>query len=119
MKNVVHGLIACSLTFILGCATSQPPASGDWNVQWNTPLGTLTSVLTLNPDGSGHMATQGMGDGPLSGITYDGNTVNFAVTVDAQGQSLPLDFNGTVNGDSIEGSFGSDFGDFALTGTRR
>lgn len=119
MKELIHGLIACSLTFILSCAASQPPAAGAWDVEWNTPMGTLTSVLTLYPDGSGRMATQGMGEGPLSGITFDGNTVDFEVTVDAQGQSLLLDFNGTVNGDSIEGSFDSDFGDFTVTGTRQ
>ncbi len=119
MKKLAQVLLVSSLTFIFGCAASQPPAAGAWDVEWNTPLGKLTSVLTLNSDGSGHMATQGMGDGPLSGIRFDGNTVNFEVTVDAQGQSLPLDFNGTVNGDSIEGSFGSDFGQFALTGTRK
>lgn len=119
MEKLVHGLIVCSLSFILGCAASQPPAAGAWEVEWNTPLGTLNSVLTLNPDGSGRMATQGLGEGPLSGITFDGNTVNFEVTVDTQGQSLLLDFDGTVNGDSIEGSFNSDFGDFAVTGTRQ
>jgi hypothetical protein len=120
MKKLAHALMVSSLTFILGCAASQPPAAGAWDVEWNTPLGALSSVLTLNPDGSGHMVTQGMGaGGPLWGITFEGNTVNFEVTVDAQGQPLLLDFNGTVNGDSLEGSFGSDFGQFAVTGTRK
>ena len=37
----------------------------------------------------------------------------------AQGQSLTLNFNGTVDGDALTGEFGSDFGAFGVTGTRQ
>jgi hypothetical protein len=85
----------------------------------NTPLGALPATLTLNEDGSGTMAADALGEAPIDGITYDGNMVIFTAEVDAQGQTLVLEFSGTVEGDSIEGEFDSDFGAFGVSGTRQ
>lgn len=119
MKKLVNGLLILSLAVLVGCAASVPPAVGVWDVEMNTPLGALPAVLTVNADGSGLMVAQGLGEAPISGITFDGNMMNFEAEVDAQGQTLVLEFNGTVDGDSVAGAFGSDFGDFAVTGTRQ
>jgi hypothetical protein len=43
----------------------------------------------------------------------------FSAEVDAQGQMLVLEFSGTVEGDSVNGEFGSDFGAFGVTGSRQ
>jgi hypothetical protein len=45
--------------------------------------------------------------------------VMFETEVDAQGQTLVLDFSGSVDGDSVTGEFDSDFGAFGVTGTRQ
>jgi hypothetical protein len=119
MKKLVSGLIALTLTVLVGCATSVPPAVGVWTVEMNTPLGALPATLTVNADGTGLMVADGLGEAPISGITFDGNSMNFEAEVDAQGQTLLLEFNGTVEGDTVAGAFGSDFGDFAVTGTRQ
>lgn len=119
MKKLVSGLLVLSLAVLVGCAASVPPAVGVWDVEMNTPLGALPAVLTINADGTGLMAAQGLGEAPIAGITFDGNTMNFEAEVDAQGQTLVLEFNGTIDGDSVAGAFGSDFGDFGVTGTRQ
>lgn len=119
MKKLTSGLMVLALALLVGCAASTPPAVGVWAVEMNTPLGALPATLTLNEDGSGSMAADGMGSAALSGIMYDGNSVMFEAEVDAQGQTLVLDFNGAVEGDSISGEFGSDFGAFGVTGTRQ
>jgi hypothetical protein len=119
MKKLTSGLIALTLTVLVGCAASVPPAVGVWVVEMNTPLGALAATLTVNADGSGMMVADGLGEAPITGITFDGNAMNFEAEVDAQGQTLVLEFNGTVEGDSVNGAFGSDFGDFAVTGTRQ
>ncbi len=119
MKKLVSGFFILSLAVLVGCAASVPPAVGVWDVEMNTPLGALPAVLTVNADGSGMMAAQGLGETAISGITFDGNTMNFEAEVDAQGQTLVLEFNGTIDGDSVAGAFGSDFGDFSVTGTRQ
>lgn len=119
MKKLVSGLIALTLTVLVGCTASVPPAVGVWDVEMTTPLGALEATLTVNADGSGMMASEALGEAPISGITFDGNAMNFEAEVDAQGQTLVLVFNGTIEGDAVNGAFGSDFGDFAVTGTRQ
>lgn len=119
MKKLTSGLMVLALATLVGCAASTPPAVGVWSIEMNTPLGAMPATLTMNEDGSGSMEAQGMGGAPLSGIMYDGNAVAFEAAVDAQGQSLVLEFSGTVEGDDLTGEFGSDFGAFGVTGTRQ
>jgi hypothetical protein len=119
MKKLVSGLLVLSLAILVGCAAGVPPGVGVWGVEMNTPLGATPATLTLNADGTGSMSIEGLGDNaPISGITYDGNSIAFEAEIDAQGQTLVLDFSGVVDGDSLEGEFGSDFGAFEVSGTR-
>ncbi len=117
MKKLLSGCAVVLLTLV-ACATPVPPAVGVWGVEMNTPLGALPATLTINEDGSGSMSADGLGEAPISGITFDGNTVVFEAEVDAQGTTLVLEFSGTVDGDSLEGEFGSDFGAFGVSGSR-
>ena len=119
MKKLVSGWLALSLLVLVGCAASTPPAVGVWGVEMNTPLGALPATLTINADGSGLMAAEGLGEAPISGITFDGISFAFQAEVDSQGQSLTLDFTGSVDGDSMNGEFGSDFGAFGVSGDRQ
>lgn len=119
MKKLVSGLLVLSLAVLVGCAASVPPAVGVWSVEMNTPLGALPATLTINQDGTGLMAADGLGEAPIEGIMFDGNAMTFEAEVDAQGQTLVLEFNGSVDGDAVSGAFGSDFGDFAVSGTRQ
>ncbi len=119
MKKLTNGLLLMAFALLVGCAASTPPAVGVWAVELNTPLGALPATLTVNADGTGLMAAEGMGETPVSGITFDGSAMAFEAAVDAQGQTLVLEFSGTVTGDSLAGEFDSDFGAFAVTGTRQ
>jgi hypothetical protein len=65
------------------------------------------------------MSADGLGEAPISGITFDGDSLAFDADVEAQGQSLTLQFSGSVDGDSLNGEFGSDFGAFGVTGDRQ
>ena len=118
MKKLLSGWML-TLAVLVGCAAGTPPGVGVWSVEMNTPLGALPATMTLNADGSGVMAADGMGEAPISGVTYDGNGIAFTAEIDAQGQSLVLEFTGTVDGDSLSGEFGSDFGAFGVTGSRQ
>lgn len=119
MNKITGGSLFLALTVLAGCAASVSPAVGMWGVDMNTPLGVIPVTLTLNEDGTGSMSAANLGDAPVSDIVYDGPNVTFTAEIDAQGQSVTLDFSGAVDGDAIEGSFGSDFGDIAVSGTRQ
>jgi len=110
--------IATVLVFLAACAAAPAPGVGAWDVSINTPVGAQTGVWTINADGTGVMGGE-QGDQVLDGIMLEGNTIAFDVDIDAGGQSLSLSFSGTVDGDSFEGEFSSDFGPFSVTGTRQ
>ena len=69
--------------------------------------------------GTTTLLAQAVAKGFNDTTAFDGNAVSFEAEVDAQGQTLVLDFNGTVEGDSMDGEFGSDFGAFGVSGSRQ
>ncbi|MBL4819860.1 MAG: hypothetical protein JKY98_02560 [Gammaproteobacteria bacterium] len=119
MKNLIGGSLMALMLVLASCASTSNPAVGAWDISLITPLGAMDAVLTIEADGTGLMATDALGEAELSGIMVDGNNVTFTADIDAQGQQLSLAFTGMVDGDSISGEFGSDFGAFEVTGTRQ
>lgn len=120
MEKIFRNLsLVTVLLLFVGCASAPSnPAVGAWNVNINTPVGDQAGVWTLAADGTGVMGSD-QGDQAISGIMYDGNGVSFSVDIDAGGQALSLSFTGTVDGDSLVGEFGSDFGAFDVSGSRQ
>ncbi len=119
MKKLVSGLLVLFLSVLVGCAAgAPPPASGVWGIELNSPLGALPATLTLNPDGSGAVASDLL-NAPLSGITYEGSAATFTAEVEVQGQQIVLEFTGTAEGDALVGEFDSDFGAMGVTGIRQ
>ncbi len=119
MNRITGASLFVALMILAGCASGPPPAVGMWGVNMDTPLGSIPVTLTLNEDGTGSMAAANLGEAPVSDVVYDGPNVSFTAEIDAQGQSVMLDFNGSVEGDALEGTFGSDFGDMSVSGTRQ
>lgn len=116
-------LAAALLTFACSGygAPALPAAVGSWNMTIETPLGTQEPTLIVSGDASGLMGTMSspQGDVELADVTWnDDGTLGFTMDIDAGGQSLSLTFSGTVDGDSLTGSFASDFGDMEANATR-
>jgi hypothetical protein len=88
-------------------ATGKGAAVGTWKVTSVSQLGSLERTLVVNADGTGTYSTADASY-PLSNVAMDGNHLRFDVTVSAQGQELPLHFEGDVDGDAISGKFSSD-----------
>jgi hypothetical protein len=106
---------------LAACAgTSAPhPLVGGWAITIDTPVGSMAGNLNINPDMTGEMSSTELGSAALTGITVDGETVQFSTTIDAQGQTITLAFNGTVTGDQLAGQFNTDFGPIAVSGVRQ
>ena len=119
MNRITGGSLFLALVFLAGCASAPPPAVGVWGVDMNTPLGSIPVTLTLNEDGSGSMAADPLGEAPVTDVVYDGPNVSFNTEIDAQGQTVMLEFSGAVEGDTLDGSFATDFGDLQVSGTRQ
>jgi hypothetical protein len=77
------------------------------------------AIFTQSGATLGGKMVSSRGEVPLTG-TIDGDTVKFGINVNVQGQSLQIDYSGTVTGDTMSGTvvFGS-FGDGKWTGKRK
>jgi hypothetical protein len=120
MLKIIRSTVAAAMLVILAaCAAGNSnPFAGSWETTVSTPVGDQLGVWMIAADGTGIMSSD-QGDQAIDGIVVDGINVSFDLDIDAGGQSLSLSFSGVVEGDSLNGAFGSDFGDFDVTGTRQ
>jgi hypothetical protein len=107
----------------LQAAVGQDAASvdGDWNVQMETPQGTMDVTMTLQTkedhlEGTLHGP---QGDAPLLG-SLDGKALKFQLNVDTPQGAFTIDFTGDVDGDTIANGSANlgDFGTMAWTAKR-
>ncbi|QYO65503.1 hypothetical protein [Leptolyngbya sp. 7M] len=96
--------------------------AGDWKLSLNFMGSDVEIKMSLEQDGSsvsGTLTTM-LGEGKIEGGRVNGNKVSATAATEIQGQSVEFNINGTVNGDSINGSIESPMIPNALefTGTR-
>lgn len=123
MRSKIGSLITGMVValFLSACATTSEPVNplvGAWLITIDTPIGSMDANINVNTDLTGEMTSQDLGSAPLTGVAVDGQAVRFTAAVNAQGQALTLAFSGTVDGDSLSGSFNTDFGAIPVTGRR-
>jgi len=79
--------------------------TGDWAFTVQTDMGSGTPAITFKQDGeklAGKYNGQ-LGTADLTG-TVKGNDVNFAFTIDMQGQQAPVSYKGTVEKNTMKGT---------------
>jgi hypothetical protein len=122
MKSKFGSLVMGALIalFLNACASTEPvnPLVGAWLITIDTPIGSMDANINVNTDLTGEMTSQDLGSAPLTGVSVEGDAVRFTAAVNAQGTALTLAFTGTVEGDSLSGSFNTDFGAIPVTGRR-
>ena len=124
LRNYLLLALAAALLAV-GCsaygAPALPAAVGSWNMSIETPLGTQTPTINVTGDASGLMVAMVSPDGQVDAtdITFgEDGALGFTVVVPAGGQELTLVFSGMVDGDSLNGTFATDFGDMTATAAR-
>jgi len=97
-----------------------PPAVGSWTLTVQTPQGTQqpTLVITGTAESLGGVLSGELGDLELDDVTFSSGVLSFKTSVDFQGQVFDVDFQGTVDGDSISGRFETPFGQVTASGVR-
>ena len=95
-------------------------ADGTWNLTMNTPMGERRSTLTLSTSG-GTLTGKQEAEGNTTDIaqgTVNGNDLSWQVSI-TNPMPLTLTFNGTVDGNSMNGTADTGmFGSFPFEGTR-
>ncbi len=87
-----------------GVAGGAGALAGSWDITSVSQLGTLKRKLVVAADGSGTYESE-EAKWPIRDLKVEGADVSFSVTVNAQGQELPLDFKGKIDGKSLKGGF--------------
>jgi hypothetical protein len=85
---------------------------GTWEITSDSQLGELVRTLIVKADGTGTY-----NDFEITDFSLDGKAVSFSVSIDVQGQEMPLDCEGTYEGKTFTGNFNADGNSVAeLTG---
>jgi hypothetical protein len=108
MKSIVRFLSVAVLT--IGLLNSAPlfaqatNVTGEWTFTVQTDQGGGTPTITFKQDGeklAGKYAGS-LGNADLTG-TVKGNAIKFTFTIDVQGQQAPVNYEGTVEKNTMKG----------------
>ena len=79
---------------------------GTWKLSVNTPMGAQESTLVVSTAGGTPTATQSAGGSdprPVDDVRVNGDSVSWKASI-TKPMAITLEFNGTVNGDNINGT---------------
>lgn len=87
-----------------GAAAASSSLVGTWEFTRETPQGTRTNTLTIKPDMTG---TYKMRDTevPVTDLKVQGEQVAFKVTMTFNGNEVPMEFKGKLDGATLNGEF--------------
>ena len=119
-RNLCLSLLAMGLLSVIAIA-NMADLTGVWKLTLQTQQGTSNPTVTLKQTGEELTGTYKgrLGEAPLKG-TIKGNAFKFSLKVNAQGNELQIDYDGTLEADgTIKGKakFG-DFGEGTFTGKK-
>jgi hypothetical protein len=99
--------------------------AGKWSYTTETPMGQSDGEMNFERDGEGYKGTMTFGMGGqnstlnMTDIRVEGNNLRFTVIIEMGGQSITLRVNGTVEGESFNGSMDTgNFGAFQVKATK-
>jgi hypothetical protein len=119
MNTIASFALAACLAVPAAAAAQTPDASGTWNASISTQNGTQAATLKLQKSGdkmTGTIASD-MGQTEVEAQVKD-KTLTVWFNFPANGNVIPIEMTGTLDGDSLKGSFmaaGSPMGDWSAT----
>lgn len=111
MGRMMCTAVAVAVACAWGALTTVPVeaqavnVTGEWTFSVQTGQGSGTPTMTFKQEGeklTGHYDGQ-LGSADLSG-TIKGAAIHFTFTVDVQGQSAPVTYDGTVDKNTMKGT---------------
>jgi hypothetical protein len=121
--NYLTRLVLAACLAVPAAAAAQTPASADavgtWNASFNTQQGVIPATIKLQKSGDKMTGTIGSqdGEGPLE-AEVKGKTLTVWFNYNANGNQIPIEMTGTIDGDSAKGTMtagGSPAGDWTAT----
>lgn len=103
-RGFAAAVVALALVAVPALQAQKVDVTGDWTFNVETGMGSGTPAITFKQDGETITGTYNgqLGNTNFKG-TVKGTAIEFAFTVDAQGQSIDVVYKGTVDGTSMKG----------------
>ena len=102
--------------------TQADPIAGEWQMNIMIPAREIVEKMTItqNPDGTlaGKWEAARGGENTISNLKFADSKLTFARIGKRGANEFSMTFEGTVTGDTIKGTFTSDFGERAVTASR-
>jgi hypothetical protein len=119
MKTLASFVLAASVAIPAGAAAQSPDASGTWNATFTTQNGPQAATLKLQKSGDKMTGTiaSAQGQADVEAQVKD-KTLTVWFTFPSNGNMIPIEMTGTLDGDSVKGSFaagGNPVGDWSAT----
>jgi|GEM_PF-1489751 len=98
------------------------PIVGEWQMNIMIPAREIVDKMTISQNADGTLAGkwEGLrgGENTISNLKFAEGKLTFTRTSKMGGNDITLTFTGAVTGDTIKGSFSSDFGEREVTASR-
>lgn len=129
MRKTLSFAAAAMAASLLSSPAYAEGVAGTWNLVATTPMGEMKATLIVSEaDGAYAVEMEDQapaGGGPemsfdssVSDVAVDGSKLTFKRALSNPQFTINLSYDLTVDGDSLSGKAGSDFGDTAIVGTR-
>lgn len=117
--SLVLTLSIPTLTGLFAQSQEKNVLIGTWDVEL-TEMGMLIEFIFKMEDEilSGVLEFE-MGSGVMEDLSFNDNKLTFFVSLDAGGQMIGLDVEGTVEDDTLTGTIFSEMGEAGYTGKKR
>jgi hypothetical protein len=112
--------VGCALLSMTTGLSADDGPVGEWNLTADFGGRTNESTLTVSKDGEDLKAVMvgQRGERELDDVSFADGVLKFDMTFERQGQEMTLGFSGKIDGDTLDGNWSSDFGDFPVSGKR-
>jgi len=103
-----------------GAKPSATNIAGKWEGLIKSPMGELTSAIVIQQEGNQITGTiiSDFGKWEITGGILSGNSLSFSIAANIMGNAMEMEFSGTAERDSIEGSITTPAGNAELRATR-
>src|SRR5690606_42094214 len=131
LKTIRFAALAVGATLLSAPARAHSsPVVGKWATAVESDFGKFEALMTVAQEGSSYTVEiqdvqpdGAQGPGPMPGkitdVVIDGSKFSFKRQLTTPQGELSLNYTGSVEGDTLNGEVGSDFGSMKLAGTRQ
>lgn len=112
-------LLTSSTSVLMAQSEGQKALLGTWDIELISQGMQMEFIFKMEEDQlKGEMSFE-MGAAELEDITLEEGTLTFMAALDAGGQTINIDAEAVIEGESMTGTMFTDMGDVEFTGTKR